>query len=54
MFQILSDYQSNKISIPSLPEVVLRIRQALADPDVDIALVERLVAADPGVAARLV
>lgn len=54
MFQILSDYQSNKISIPSLPEVVLRIRQAVADPDVDIAVVERLVAADPGVAARLV
>ena len=54
MFQILSDYQDNRISIPSLPEVVLRIRHAVADPDVDFGAVERLVAADPGVAARLV
>jgi len=54
MFQIMSAYRDDRIAIPSLPEVVVRIRSAVSDPDVTFAQVGDMVAADTAVAARLV
>jgi HD-like signal output (HDOD) protein len=54
LFEILDDYRSDRLTIPSLPEVVVRIRKAVADPDSTFEKVDRVVVADPGVAARLV
>lgn len=39
--------------LPSFPEVALRVRQALADDDIDIDNVVRIVSAEPSLAVRL-
>ncbi|MCH9674218.1 MAG: HDOD domain-containing protein [Gammaproteobacteria bacterium] len=52
-FSILEEFANDKFEVPSLPEVALKIRKAVEDPDITAAAVERLVAADPAVTARL-
>jgi HD-like signal output (HDOD) protein len=43
----------NDLELPSLPEVALKIRKALADDNVSFAEVARLIGADPALAARI-
>jgi HD-like signal output (HDOD) protein len=45
--------QRNDLSLPSLPEVALKIRRALADEDVSLAEIARVIGADPALAARI-
>lgn len=40
-------------ALPQLPEVALRLQEAVKDPDVDLPAVTRIVEQDPSVAARL-
>ncbi|HLF11320.1 MAG TPA: HDOD domain-containing protein [Gammaproteobacteria bacterium] len=42
-----------KLELPSLPEVALKIRSALADDAVSIAEIARLIGADPALAVRI-
>ena len=42
-----------KIDLPSFPEVAVRVRKALANDDVDIEHVVRVISAEPALAARL-
>jgi HD-like signal output (HDOD) protein len=42
-----------KLELPSLPEVALKIRRALADADVSLAEIARLLGSDPALAARV-
>jgi HD-like signal output (HDOD) protein len=42
------------LELPSLPEVALKIRRALADENVSVSEVVRLIGADPALAARIV
>jgi HD-like signal output (HDOD) protein len=42
-----------KLALPSLPEVALKIRSALADDDVSVNEIVRLLGADPALAARV-
>ena len=44
----------NDLKLPSLPEVALKIRNALADDDVSVAEIARLIGSDPALAARIV
>ncbi len=44
---------SNRLELPSLPEVALKIRQALADESVSMGEIARLIGSDPALAARL-
>lgn len=41
-----------ELELPSLPEVALKIRRALADEDVSVAEIARLLGTDPALAAR--
>jgi HD-like signal output (HDOD) protein len=42
-----------QLALPSLPEVALKIRKALAEEDVSIGEIVRLLGADPALAARI-
>jgi HD-like signal output (HDOD) protein len=44
----------NDLKLPSLPEVALKIRNALANEDVSVAEISRLIGSDPALAARIV
>lgn len=51
--QIERDIDANRVILPSLPDVALRVRQLTSDLDCDIALLEKEVAKDAGITARL-
>jgi HD-like signal output (HDOD) protein len=44
---------SEKIDLPSFPDVATRVRRALTNEQVDVELVVRIVSAEPALAARL-
>ena len=52
-FQIYRDLQSNKSILPSLPDLAVRIRQAIEDDVNDARTVARMVESDPAMAAKL-
>ena len=43
---------AGELSLPSLPEVALKIRRALADDHVSVTEIARLLGSDPALAAR--
>jgi HD-like signal output (HDOD) protein len=43
----------NNLELPSLPEVALKIRKALADENVSVTEISRLIGSDPALAARI-
>ena len=45
--------ERRELALPSLPEVALKIRRALADDEVSVSEVVRLLGADPALAARI-
>jgi HD-like signal output (HDOD) protein len=51
--RIYHDYSQGRLTIPSLPETVLRVRQKLDDPDADSAELANLVKADAALTGRL-
>ena len=51
---LANDLSSNKIELPSFPDVVLRIRKALADENCTMDQIVRVVGSDPTLAARLI
>ncbi len=51
---IFQDYVADRLEVPALPNVALRIRKAVEDPDVKVADVVSIVTADAAIAARLV
>jgi HD-like signal output (HDOD) protein len=52
--QILRDVGEQRLQLPSLPEVILQIQEAMADDRKGIVHVARLIQADPGLCARLI
>ena len=50
---LAADLGGGKVELPSFPDVVIRIRQALADENVSVEQVARLVGTEPALAARL-
>jgi len=53
LFDIYADLRNNKLVLPSLPDVAVRIRK-LIDEGSDIRVVARAVVADPSIAAKLI
>jgi HD-like signal output (HDOD) protein len=51
--QLHHDADANALQIPSLPEVVIRVRAAIDDPSVGVVQVAKLIQMDPALAARL-
>ena len=50
---LAGELSSGKIDLPSFPEIALRVRQVLSDPDSSIEQVVRVVGSEPALAARL-
>ena len=54
LVEIYKAYTRENLEIPSLPDVAIKIRKAVEDPNASAQDIERIVTADPAVAARLV
>lgn len=51
--EIYQAYQAEKLELPSMPEVAMRLREAANDPDVGIPEIARLIQTDAAVAGAL-
>lgn len=51
--QLAADLATGKLELPSFPDIVIRIRQALADEDASFDKVARVVGSEPALAARM-
>lgn len=52
--KIKKEYETGRLVLPSLPEIVVRVRQAVNDDDVNLGDVIKLIQLDPSLTARLV
>lgn len=52
--KIKTEYEFGRLVLPSLPEIVVRVRQAVNDDDVNLGNVVKLIQVDPSLTARLV
>ncbi len=52
--QISQAYKNNQIMLPDLPEVAIRIRQAIRNENVNLHEVSKLIQMDPAITSRLV
>lgn len=50
---IEADITDNRLILPSLPEVAVRVRQLIANPDCNISVLERQISKDAAMTARL-
>ncbi|MCH9672352.1 MAG: HDOD domain-containing protein [Gammaproteobacteria bacterium] len=50
---ILEDIQDDRIVLPSLPDVVLRVRKVLESPDATGASIAKVIASDPALSAHV-
>ncbi len=53
-FALYSDYMQDTLKLPQLPEVALKVREAVQNPLCDIARVARIIQADPVLAGKLI
>ncbi len=54
LYRILHDYMTDRLVIPSMPELAIRITRAADDPDMDVVKLTRLLQFDPAVTARII
>lgn len=52
--KIKKEHAAGSLVLPSLPEIVVRVRQAVNDDDVNLGKVVKLIQVDPSLTARLV
>ena len=52
--ELLHALDNDQLVLPTLPEVALQVREASADPDVDVATLARVIENDPAISARLI
>jgi len=52
--KIKAEHEAGSLVLPSLPEIVVRVRQAVNDDDVNLGNVVKLIQVDPSLTARLV
>lgn len=52
--ELKQELESDKLVLPSLPEVALKIRDAIEDPDVTSAKIAKVISTDAGLTARLI
>jgi len=51
--ELMADLQADKLVLPSLPEVALKVRDIIDDPDADAASIAKVISTDAGMTARL-
>ena len=52
--RIQVEHKAGRLILPSLPEIVIRVRQAVNDDNADLGSIVKLIQADPTLTARLV
>ncbi len=50
---LAAELSTGKIDLPSFPEVVIRVRRVLSDPNANVEKIARVVGSEPALAARL-
>lgn len=53
-YRLFEDLMKERLELPSMPDVAVRVREAVAQPDTDAAEVARIIQADPVVAAQVI
>jgi HD-like signal output (HDOD) protein/tRNA A-37 threonylcarbamoyl transferase component Bud32 len=53
-YQIYQDYMADRLKVPSMPDVAIRIRKAVEQPDINVDDLTKVIQADPSLAAYLV
>lgn len=51
---LAAEVSEGKVILPSFPDVVIRVRKALADPEAKVTQVMKIVSTEPQLAARLI
>lgn len=52
--KIQSEHKAGRLVLPSLPEIVVRVRQAVNNDDVNLGDIVKLIQVDPSLTARLI
>ena len=52
--RLYQDYMEDNLIVPSMPDIALRVRNAIDDQDKDVEDIAKIVQADPALTARLV
>ena len=52
--ELLSALDNDQLVLPTLPEVALKVREASANPDVDVTTLARVLENDPAISARVI
>lgn len=53
MIKIYQDLNEDRLSLPTLPQVAVRISRAMKDPDLSADSLAKIISADPAIAAKL-
>lgn len=54
LFQSIAHaFNQGLLELPSLPEIALKIKDAVKDPEVDVGVISKILEADPAIVARL-
>lgn len=51
--EMLDDIKNNRLQLPILPEVALKVRETVNDPEVEAAQIAKAISSDASIAARL-
>ena len=52
--ELLQALENDRLVLPTLPEVALKVREVSANPDVDVATLAKVIQNDPAISARIV
>ena len=52
--ELLDALENDQLVLPTLPEVALKVREAAADPDVDVATLAKVIENDTAISARII
>jgi HD-like signal output (HDOD) protein len=53
-FQLVQDLMEERLELPSMPDIAVRVREAIAHPDTGAADVAKIIQADPVVATQVI
>ena len=51
---LLDDLAKDKLVLPTLPEIALQIREAVADEEANLKQIAQIISQDPAISARLI
>lgn len=51
---IYHDYMRDRLALPHLPDVALKIHRAVQDPECDVEVITRIIRSDPALAVKLI